>query len=540
MASIAPLATPPLTRASTVVLPLSDKTPSFIIGQAKKSYKHQYSNIYFVRLRLLREVVEKRAKKLWEHINGNPVLIPRVLEVTKSHLCYVVGTVYMDMPLKPNVMEDIARDNSIPPPPPPLTFYSPDDNVMLEDESGRIRLVGDRLKDARLVTGVIIGALGMETPNGDFEVVDICCAEMAPRPSASEGTNSAGDEMDVDDQTTSPASDEWIGVVSGLDVGSLSPSDAQIQMLVEYLTGEVGGVEQQISSAQISRLIIAGDSLATIAPSGRETVYEDKKARRYGNDVASFSRHPILNLSAHLLDLALVMPIHILPGESDPSGVIMPQQPLPRAMFGEASKLTTFSCETNPTYLKIATSEESPNSSSAEPNRPVVERTLLINSGQPLNDIFKYLPSPPHTRLSILESTIRWRHMAPTAPDTLWCHPYFAEDPFLISETPDIYIVGGQKAFGTKLLLDNSKEAEEKGSSRPRCRIVMIPSFARTGTLVLVNLRSLDVRRVNFAVQGMTGGGEKTWQEKTTRSPSPTPAEPLSSAPPSSHSPEPM
>lgn len=113
MASIAPLATPPLTRASTVVLPLSDKTPSFIIGQAKKSYKHQYSNIYFVRLRLLREVVEKRAKKLWEHINGNPVLIPRVLEVTKSHLCYVVGTVYMDMPLKPNVMEDIARDVSV-------------------------------------------------------------------------------------------------------------------------------------------------------------------------------------------------------------------------------------------------------------------------------------------------------------------------------------------------------------------------------------------------------------------------------------------
>jgi DNA polymerase delta subunit 2 len=70
---------------------------------------------------------------------------------------------------------------------------------MLEDESGRIRLVGDRLKEARLVTGVIIGALGMETPNGDFEVVDICCAEMAPQPSApSERTNSAGDEMDVD------------------------------------------------------------------------------------------------------------------------------------------------------------------------------------------------------------------------------------------------------------------------------------------------------------------------------------------------------
>jgi DNA polymerase delta subunit OB-fold domain len=33
-----------------------------------------------------------------------------VLDVEKGQLCYIVGTVYMDMPLKPNVMEDIARD----------------------------------------------------------------------------------------------------------------------------------------------------------------------------------------------------------------------------------------------------------------------------------------------------------------------------------------------------------------------------------------------------------------------------------------------
>ena len=38
------------------------------------------------------------------------MLIPSVLEVVKSQLCYVVGTVYMEMPLKPNVLEDIARD----------------------------------------------------------------------------------------------------------------------------------------------------------------------------------------------------------------------------------------------------------------------------------------------------------------------------------------------------------------------------------------------------------------------------------------------
>lgn len=112
-------------------------------------------------------------------------------------------------------MEDIARDvspsiifihasldnplkHSIPPPPPPTKFCSSDDVVMLEDESGRVNLVGDRLKNANLVTGVIMGALGMETPNGDFEVVDICFAGMAPPIERNNDDEQADDAMDVD------------------------------------------------------------------------------------------------------------------------------------------------------------------------------------------------------------------------------------------------------------------------------------------------------------------------------------------------------
>lgn len=70
--------------------------------------------------------MEKNAREKWNAVagktfltkrpwllnpfTGNPSLIPRVLDVEKGKLCYVVGTVYMDMPLKPNVMVDIARD----------------------------------------------------------------------------------------------------------------------------------------------------------------------------------------------------------------------------------------------------------------------------------------------------------------------------------------------------------------------------------------------------------------------------------------------
>ena len=201
------------------------------------------------------------------------------------------------------------------------------------------------------------------------------------------------------------------------------------------------------------------------------------------------------------------MPIHLLPGESDPSGTIMPQQPFPRAMFGDVSRFPTFFCETNPTYLNIVSNSDA----EASPARPSIKRSLLVNSGQPLNDMLKYLPNPPNTRLSLLESTLRWRHMAPTAPDTLWCHPYLKEDPFLITETPDIYIVGGQKKFGTRMISDPQEAGSKlKGQSSTRCRIIMVPSFARTGILVLINLRTLDVKCVKFSVVGMTSGAENS------------------------------
>jgi hypothetical protein len=46
------------------------KCPSFLIPTKDKSYKHQYANIYFIRLRILRQFVEERAKKRWKHIAG--------------------------------------------------------------------------------------------------------------------------------------------------------------------------------------------------------------------------------------------------------------------------------------------------------------------------------------------------------------------------------------------------------------------------------------------------------------------------------------
>lgn len=36
--------------------------------------------------------------------------VERVLDVRQGELCWVTGTVYMDMPLKPNILDDISKD----------------------------------------------------------------------------------------------------------------------------------------------------------------------------------------------------------------------------------------------------------------------------------------------------------------------------------------------------------------------------------------------------------------------------------------------
>ncbi|KAF9232150.1 DNA polymerase alpha/epsilon subunit B-domain-containing protein [Melanogaster broomeanus] len=485
MSRMEALTTPPSppTRHTSAVLDQTPSTPSFIIDAKNKSYKHQYSNIYFTRLTMLKKPVFERAMARWKDLKGSPVCVPRVLDVVKSQLCWVLGTVYMDMPLKPN--------HSLPPPPPREKFYSDEDSIMLEDESGRIKLVGDRLKSTRLVTGVIMAALGMETPSGDFEVIDTCSADLAP---FAEVVSTNDDSMDVDSSSTAHR-DEYLAVVSGLSIGAESPADAQIQMLVEYLSGEAGGRDDQMLASQITRLVIAGNSLSSVPDGENGDEEENKKSKKFGAAIQpNFSPHPNSTLSAHLQDLVSALPVHILPGTDDPSGAILPQQPFPRAMFGRAASFETFYCETNPAWIRVrcgtdlgTSTLEGVGPSASMIGRSPVTRSLLVTSGQPVLDMYKYFPHTAfHARGDII---------APTAPDTLWCHPYRERDPFVLKETPDIYIIGGMAKFDTALV--GPEHGGEKKALR-RCRVVLVPSFSETGVLVLINMRTLDVRRMSM------------------------------------------
>ena len=236
-------------------------------------------------------------------------------------------------------------------PPPRTKFYSDKDQFLLEDESGRIPLSGDKISAIPLVSGVVMGALGVETNSGEFEVLDICY----PGPASQEPMmeKPTKDSMDLD------GSSGWIALDSGLNIGPPSAAaDLRITLLVEFLLSEAGSRIDQQNASSITRLILAGDSFAPLSRHEADCLGTTDVASRvehqknHGDDVG-FSTHPTQSLAGHIADLARVMTVHLVPGAADPTGATLPQQPIPRAMFGEAKTSEGFLTETNPCWLGV-------------------------------------------------------------------------------------------------------------------------------------------------------------------------------------------
>ena len=83
--------------------------------EKEKHYQQQFGDMYFLRLTKLKPVVEQIAAEAWDgfQIAGEEVQrVERVLDVRQGKLCWVAGTIYMDMPLKPNILDDISKDVS--------------------------------------------------------------------------------------------------------------------------------------------------------------------------------------------------------------------------------------------------------------------------------------------------------------------------------------------------------------------------------------------------------------------------------------------
>ncbi|CAG8519629.1 7560_t:CDS:10 [Paraglomus occultum] len=394
-----------------------------------RTYRQQYANMYYVRLMQLRATVFEIARAKWENFmddGDQPYHVDKILDVKPGQRSSVTTS---------------PRDK----------YCSEEDVINIEDESGRVRLVGDIIKEWVWVTGLVVAVLGRENSVGAFEVMDICLPGLPPQPPSK--------LMETDD-----SGPRYVALLSGMNLDKDSSLSLKSQMLIDYLTGELGTVTDQTFSSKVSRLIIAGNALK------EGQIIDDTNRTRKSGNTSGYDNEPIQELDNILETLSSTLSVDLMPGNNDPASFTLPQQPIHKNLFPKAAKYPTFSNVTNPYWGDID------------------GIVFLGTSGQTIDDLYKYVHG--HNRLEITEKTLYWRHIAPTAPDTLWCYPFIELDPFVLTRLPHVYFIGNQKEYATSLV---------EGPDGRKTRIILLPSFAETGTIVLVNLSTLECQPMSFS-----------------------------------------
>lgn len=73
--------------------------------------------------------------------------------------CILIGTLFKNMMLKPSILKEIAEENLLAPLPPPQDYNDVSDEIVLEDDIQRIKLVGN-INVGEMVSGIVCGVLG--------------------------------------------------------------------------------------------------------------------------------------------------------------------------------------------------------------------------------------------------------------------------------------------------------------------------------------------------------------------------------------------
>lgn len=343
-------------------------------------------------------------------------------------------------------------------------------------------------------------------------------------------------------------------MLSGLSVGTM-PSEADndhalaLQLLLDYVGGYVPlGSDDRATVSAISRIIIAGNSIgraSTVVSAGRSITSSAASAATFATGDAAADRAvkatrsafsdrtlsaaeqeaiaiPVRDADYYLAQLAACAYVDVMPGDADPANFTMPQQPMHVCLFPTAGRYSTFRSVSNPYDCRLGATR------------------VMGSSGQPIADLARYVSSDhlmvtgcevlseaataTETRagaasaaddadmqgassvavdaahslqhVQLLANTMHWRHMAPTAPDTLAAYPFYDVDPFVMSDTeqPHIFFSGNAPEYGTMWM-------PGADSASAGTRVIAIPKFASCHTGVLVDLASptYEPQLISFA-----------------------------------------
>ncbi|EDV38768.1 uncharacterized protein Dana_GF24834 [Drosophila ananassae] len=408
-------------------------------------YQKQFCHLYAHRLAEMTRLLSPLAQEKW----GRQEPIKKLCELRGEQdvHCILIGTIYKHQAHKPSILRDISEENQLAPQPPRQNYSEPEDKVVLEDELQRVRLQGELLQSQLMATGVVCAVLGGTDSEGFFNVEDMLYYESGPQKPLKAKNSS-----------------RLLVLVSGLDQLQAHTFADALNLFQYWLAGSFGNGKE---AGSMVRLIVAGNSVRASAVAHVPTL---QVARTQAN--ANDTVQAVTQLDKWFAAWARSLPVDILPGAYDPANFMLPQQPFHKCMFPEAAKLSSFQAVTNPYSCRLD------------------ETLVLGTAGQNVSDLLR--STSLSSALEALRCTLKWGHVAPTAPDTLACYPYIDSDPFILRECPHVYFAGNCDSFETDL---------HESSSGQRTRLVCVPSFSRTQSVAVVDLETLACRQVNFSVE---------------------------------------
>ena len=139
--------------------------------QEQKSYK-QFNHLYISSLSIMRPLLLAEAKKRWPDpsLRFTEKIIDS--ESAQGEDCILIGTLYKEMELKPSVLDEFKDFANISTVVKPIHNYQSDsDFLLLEDDSGRVRLRGLESAVSKLVTGISLTLRGRIDDTGIFQVL---------------------------------------------------------------------------------------------------------------------------------------------------------------------------------------------------------------------------------------------------------------------------------------------------------------------------------------------------------------------------------
>jgi len=426
----------------------------------------QFSHVYLNRFIALTPFVKESLKLRYE--NEKVKVVEKIIDLAVGESGVVIGTIYKEQMQKPSVLDkfahefdDVAVEEKLDT---AKNYCSDSDKLILEDVSGRMTLcnLGSEVIDS-VVTGIVVAVKGILNEDGEFSVDKdgICFPNPPPQRAL---------KLDSMASTGDLPNSKFVALVSGLGIGGKSADPLKLQLLSDYLTGHIAGSHQQLQRS-IVRLLSVGNNLAEqFLPTddASDPVLQDDQNRLVG---------PIRQLDLFLAEIATSIPVDVMPGNSDSMCTkTWPQQPIKRILLPQSSRCrNTFRSVTNPYEFTIGEAEVS----------------FLGHSGQAISDLRQYTKGK--STIELLKSTIDWRHLCPTAPDTLPCFPLTEYDPFTLDkELPHVYFCGNQEKFETV-------RYQPLGSAESAVRIISVPDFDKTGTIVLVDINSPTLETFTFS-----------------------------------------